>query len=157
MANRRVSPNAVKLNRSYRVGELAARCGVHKNTIRHWQRSGLEPIDAQHPILFHGRAVREFLSRRRASRRCPCAAGTLYCFRCREPRPPAPGPVEFKVTNALSGNIRARCATCGTWMHRRARKAALGSILPGRPIQLVEGQARLRGCSPPSLNCDLER
>ena len=157
MPARRVHPNAVKLHRSYSVGDLAACCGVHKNTVRHWQRGGLKPLDDQRPLMFHGAAIRAFLSSRKADRKRPCPAGTLYCFRCRAPRPPAPGLVEFVAINALSGNIRAICATCGTQMHRRARKAALPSILPGRAIQFAEGQPRLKGRSTPSLNCDFER
>ena len=157
MPARRINPNAVKIHRSYSVGELAACYGVHKNTVRHWQRSGLSPLDSQRPMLFHGRDIRAFLSSRRASRKQPCPVGTLYCCRCRAPRSPAPGPVEFVALNGISGNLGATCGTCGTQMHRRARKAAVHSILPGRQIQFVEGQSRLKGRSPPSLNCDLER
>ena len=157
MAARRVHAQAVKQHRSYSVGQLAACCGVHKNTVRHWQSAGLMPLDDQRPIMFHGMAIRAFLATRKASRKRPCPAGTLYCFRCREPRPPAPGLVEFVAINVLSGNIRATCATCGTLMHRRARKAALASILPGRAIQFAEGQQRLKGRSTPPLNCDSER
>lgn len=145
MPGQRVDHRRVKVNRSYDVGELAACCGVHKNTVRHWQRGGLRPIDDKRPVMFHGTSVRAFLAARKASRKRPCAPGTLYCFRCSEPRPPAPGPVELVAINALSGNIRARCATCGTWMHRRARKAMLATILPDRTIQFAEGQSRLKG------------
>jgi hypothetical protein len=157
MASRRFDPRAVKLHRSYSVPELADCCGVHKNTVRHWQRDGLKPVDDKRPILFHGATVKLFLSNRKANRKRPCPAGTLYCLRCRTPRQPAPGPITFVSINALSGNIRAICAACGTVMHRRARKAALRSILPGRQVQFAEGQPRLKGRSHPSLNCDLKR
>ena len=157
MPARRVHVHAVKQHRSYSVGDLAACCGVHKNTVRHWQRAGLKPLDDKRPIMFHGGAMRAFLSGRKASRKRPCPAGTLYCFRCREPRPPSPGLVEFVAINALSGNIRATCATCGTQMHRRARKLALAAFLPGRTIQFAEGHTRLKGRSSPPLNCDSER
>ena len=157
MPARRVDPRRIKIHRSYEVADLAACCGVHKNTVRHWQRAGLNPLDDKRPAMFHGAAVRAFLSSRKASRRSPCPPGTLYCFRCRAPRPPAPGPVDFVTINPLSGNIRASCATCGTQMHRRARKAALAAILPGRTVQFAEGQPRLKGRPSPPLNCDLER
>ena len=65
MAARRVNPRAVKLHRSYSVPELAACFGVHKNTVRHWQRDGLKPIDGGRPLLFQGAVVRAFLSTRR--------------------------------------------------------------------------------------------
>ena len=41
MSARRANPNAIKLHYSYTVGELAAVLGVHKNTVRNWQREGL--------------------------------------------------------------------------------------------------------------------
>jgi hypothetical protein len=157
MAARRVAARAVKLHRSYSVPELAACFGVHKNTVRHWQRDGLKPLDGGRPLLFQGAVVRAFLSARNASRKRPCPPGTLYCFRCREPRAPALGMADFVSINAKSGNVRAICETCETVMHRRASKGALASILPGCDVQYVEASPRLKGGSPPSLNCELER
>ena len=79
------NPNAVKLNYSYSVRELATCCGVHPHTVRNWQGKGLEPIDKARPVLFQGAAVRAFLSRRKASRRCPLPPGTLFCVRWHPP------------------------------------------------------------------------
>lgn len=157
MVARRVNPRAVKMHRSYSVPELAACFGVHKNTVRLWQRDGLQPLDGERPALFQGATIRAFLANRIASRKRPCPPGTLYCFRCREPRPPALGKVDFHSSKAKSGNIRAICATCETVMHRRASKAALASILPNCDVQFVQALPRLKGRAPPSLNCDLER
>ena len=157
MAARRVNPHVVKLHRSYSVPELATRLAVHKNTVRQWQRDGLAPIDASRPVLFQGAVVRAFLAKRNASRKRPCQPGTLYCFRCREPRPPALGMVEFVAITAVSGNLRAICATCDTLMHRRARCAALPADMPGLDVQIRQAPPRLKGSSSPSLKCDLER
>jgi hypothetical protein len=157
MAALRVNPRTVKLHRSYSVPELAACFGVHKNTVRHWQRDGLEPLDGGRPILFHGSTIRAFLSKRNASRKRPCPVGTLYCFRCRAPRLPAGGMIDYLSINAVSGNIRALCAICETVMHRRASKAALTSIMPGCEVQFGQAPSRLKRSPAPSLNCDLER
>jgi hypothetical protein len=157
MAARRVNPRAVKLHRSYSVPELAACFGVHKNTVRHWQRDGLTALDGNRPTLFLGAAIRAFLSKRNASRKRPCTPGTLYCFKCRAARPAAMGMVDYVSINDVSGNVRAICATCETVMHRRARKAALATIMPGCDVQFVQAPSRLKGSSKPSLNCDLER
>ncbi len=157
MASKRANPQLVKMHRSYSVPELAYCLGVHKNTVRHWQRGGLQPLDDQRPALFHGEAIRAFLTRQNASRKRPCPAGTLYCFKCREPRPPALGMVDFVAINAVSGNVRAICAMCDTMMHRRARKATLASILPGCDVQIVEAPSRLKGSPLPSLDCEFER
>lgn len=143
MPTRRFDPRRIKQNRSYDVGELAACCGVHKNTVRQWQRAGLKTLDDKRPIMFHGDAVRAFLGARKASRRCLCPPGTIYCFRCRAARQPTPGPIGFVPVNASSGNVRATCETCGTLMHRRVRQAALAAIFPDRRIQIKEGQERL--------------
>src|SRR5437899_11341670 len=95
MAARRIDPRAVKRQRSYDAGELAALLRVHKNTVSHWQRAGLKPLDGRRPVLFHGSDVRAFLASRNASRKVPCPPGTLYCFSCRAPRPPALGMVDY--------------------------------------------------------------
>ena len=51
MPSRRASPQRVKLHRIYNTAELATCCGVHKNTVRHWQANGLEPIANGRPTL----------------------------------------------------------------------------------------------------------
>lgn len=157
MSARRTNPYRVKINRSYSVQELAARCGVHKNTVRHWQANGLAPIDKGRPVLFQGEAVRAFLIERNASRKRPCQPGTLYCFRCRAPRAPALAMVDYVPITTSSGNLRAICQQCDALMHRRAREADLQKIMPGCTIQIAQGQQRLSGGNIPSLNCDQER
>ena len=157
MTARRVNPNVVKIHRCYSIPELAARLGVHKNTVRCWQRDGLTPMDASRPLLFQGATVRAFLAKRNARRKRPCPPGTFYCFGCREPRPPSLGMIEYLAMTAVSGNLRAICATCDTMMHRRARRAALTTIMPGLDVQYTQALPRLIGSSAPSLNCDLER
>ena len=151
------NPQRVKLHHSYSIGELAACLDVHKNTVRHWRAMGLAPIDKARPILFQGAEVRAFLTTRNASRKRPCPPGTLYCFKCRQPRQPALGMVEYTPTKPGSGDLRALCATCETFMHRRTREADLTRIMPDCAVQITQGQPRLNGHTAPCLNCDLER
>lgn len=157
MPSRRVNPNRVKLHRSYSVAELAACLTVHKNTVRHWQANGLEPVEPRKPYLFHGATTREFLIRRNASRKCPCSPGTLYCTRCRQPRPPAMGMVDYVPRCPDSGNLRAICASCEAMMNRAVRKADIARIMPGCTVQFAKGQPSLSGRKPAPLNCDSER
>lgn len=156
MSARRASPYRVKINRSYSVQELATCCGVHKNTVRHWQANGLDPIDNRRPALFQGEAVRAFLKNRNTSRKRPCSPGTLYCFRCREPRPPALAMVDYIPTSSEVGNLRAICQCCDAIMYRRARKTDLLKIMPDCDIQFAHGQQRLSGRTAPSLKSDKE-
>jgi len=157
MPARRINPNRVKLHRSYSVEELARCLEAHKNTVRHWQAKGLKPIDKGRPILFQGATVRTFLANRNASRKHPCSPGTLFCLRCRLPRAPALGMVDFVPIRPGSGNLRALCECCGAIMNRRAREADISRIMPGCTVQLAQGQPRLSGQTAPSLNCDSKR
>ena len=157
MPARRANPNRVKQHRSYSVDELARCCDVHKNTVRNWQRDGLKPIDNARPILFQGGAVRDFLARRNSGRKRPCPPGTLYCFRCRCPRHPALGMVDFVPIRPGNGNLRALCECCETIMHRRVREAEIARIMPGCTVQIAQGQLSLSGQTAPSLNCDFKR
>jgi len=153
---RRSNPRRVKLHRIYSATELADCCGVHKNTVRHWQVKGLAPIDASRPALFDGATVRAFLAKRNASRRRPCRPGTLYCFKCRQPRTPAMGMVEAVRQNTTTGNLSTICDTCGTMMHRRTRLAAIEAIMPNLEVQIREASASIYERTAPSLNCDYQ-
>jgi hypothetical protein len=157
MSRRRLNPNLIKLHRTYDIPELARCCRVHKNTVLHWRQSGLTPIDGSRPILFHGSTVREFLKKRNAGRKQPCGPGKLYCLRCREPRTPALGLVDYVPITAKSGNIRAFCSTCEAIMHRRVSQSALAATMPGLDVQFAERPLRLIGSASPSLTCDSER
>lgn len=157
MAKRRVNPNAVKLHRTYDPQQLAACCGVHKNTVLNWRKAGLEPIDRSRPILFHGSVVREFLKKTNAGRKRPCGPGKLYCLRCREPRAPALDLVEYVPLTANSGNLNAFCGTCEAVMHRRVRRADLATTMPDLTVQFSDGSLRLVGSASPPLNCVSER
>jgi hypothetical protein len=138
MSARRINPNVIKTHRCYSIGELSDRLGVHKNTVRNWQRSGLTPIDDGRPILFQGGAIRDFLKKQNVSRKVPCGPGRFYCLRCREPRSPAGAMVDFLPVTERSGNLRAICETCGTLMHRRASVTAIAVAMPGIVVQVVQ-------------------
>lgn len=153
MSARRVNPNLVKINRSYTASELAARLGVHKNTVRNWQREGLKEIDRSRPALFHGAATRTFLLHRNASRKRPCTPGTFYCFGCRQPRKPALAMVDYIEMRPGTGNLRALCEVCEAIMHRRVRRAGLSTAMPGIDVQITEAPLRLIGSPQPALNC----
>jgi hypothetical protein len=154
MGLRRASQQRVKLHRIYSAAELAACCGVHKNTVRHWQAVGLEPVSKGRPTLFAGATVRAFLAKRNATRKQPCPPGTLYCFKCRQPRAPAMGMVEATRQNATTANLSAICESCGTMMHRRTRLAEIGAIMPNLDVQIREAGPRIYERTEPSLNCD---
>lgn len=157
MSGRRANPYRVKQHYSYTVHELAAALAVHRNTVRHWQRNGLELIDTGRPLLFHGQSVRDFLICRNKARKHPCPPGTLYCLRCRQRRAPALGMVDFVAIRAGTGNLRALCEACEGVMHRRVRQADIAAVMPRCTVQTRQGPSSLIGLHSASLNCDEEQ
>lgn len=147
----------MKLHRTYSVEEAALTLGAHKNSVRGWIKDGLPTIDRSRPALILGHEIRAFLEGRRKSAKRPCPPGTLYCFKCRQPRAPAMGMIEAKRQNATTGNLSAICEVCGTMMHRRTRLAEIGTIMPNLHVQIREADTRISECTNPSLNCDNQK
>jgi Helix-turn-helix domain len=133
---KRNNPRLIKLHLSYTVEDVSARLGVHKNTVRSWQRKGLEPIDKFRPVMFTGKTLRAYLEGKRKAAKRPCPPGTFYCFKCRTAQSPALGMVDYIPRNALSGNLSALCGACGTVMNRRAAFASLALKKPGIDVQI---------------------
>jgi hypothetical protein len=156
LGSTRINPRRVKIHFSYTINEIKSTFGVHKNTVRAWLKRGLATIDASRPILVHGSHLRAFLEGRRKASKCACPPGTFYCLKCRAPKPPAIGMVDFIPFNGLSGNLRGLCATCGTLMHRRVRRERIAAVMPNLTVQIVHRDPHIRESAAPSLNCDSE-
>ncbi len=157
MPVRRLNPNKVKIYFSYTASELAQCLGVHKNTVRNWQREGLEPVDDSRPYLFQGATVRSFLKSRRARRKRTCPDGTLYCVSCREPRKPVDGMLDYLPMRETSGNLRGICEVCERLMHRSIRKAEIEAKMLDCDVKFQEAPSSLSGLGSPSENCDLNK
>jgi hypothetical protein len=147
----------VKIHFSYCVEDIAKILGVHKNTVRTWLRSGLQAIDERRPVMVQGKVLRTFLEKRRSSNRQPCPPRTLFCLKCRAPRKPALGMVDFAPLNVSSGNLRALCEECGTLMHRAVSRARISATMPDLDIRFAEPDERLMESSACSLNCVSKR
>ena len=128
---KRINPRRAKLHRSYSVTELADVLDVHKHTVRGWIKKGLPVIDGAKPTLILGSEFQDMVGKQRKATKRPCQPGQMYCFKCREPKAPALGMVEYAATNAATGNLKAICETCGTMMHQRARLANIAARMPG--------------------------
>ncbi len=157
MPAKRINPRLVKLHRAYSVEEAARVLDVHKHTVRNWIKSGLPVVDQSRPVLILGRELRSFLETKRKAAKRPCSPGTLYCFKCRLPMPPALDMVEYAPINATMGNLSALCGTCGTVMHLRSRLDSLPAKMPNLDVQIREAPLRLIERNEPFLNCDNQK
>jgi excisionase family DNA binding protein len=148
----RLNPRLAKLHRSYTVEEVARLYGLHRNTVRAWLKGGgLAAIDGGRPVLVQGKTLRGFLEARRTGAKRPCSPGTLYCLRCRQPRQPALGMVDFIARPAGAGNLRALCETCGAPMNRRARWSTVSEVLPGIEVRVMGDPPRIAEREPLSV------
>lgn len=156
MPPKRVNPRRIKIHHVYTFDEVARVLGVHKNTVRAWHRDGLSVITDRRPYLVTGRDLRCYLDRKRDVRKVRCAPGTIYCLKCRAPRAPAMGMVDYRPKNSTTGNLIALCTECSTTMYRCTRKTEIGHIMPGIEVSFTEPEPSIDGCSSHSLNCDKE-
>jgi len=65
VVRRAPDPRRLKKHRSYTIEEVARLFGCHRNTIRHWQKHGLKPVDGKRPVVFEGLTLAAFLDARR--------------------------------------------------------------------------------------------
>ncbi len=143
MAPRRVNPNRIKIHHTYSVEETADLLGVHKQTVRNWQKTGLTSIDDQRPTLFKGTELKAFLQERRQQAKQTCAADEMYCCKCRTPRKPAGDAVDYIPVNETSGNLRGICEVCETFMHRRTSITRLDELETIFELAYPQGRPRL--------------
>jgi hypothetical protein len=155
---RKRAPNRrlVKKHRSYTVEEAARLFCCHRNTIRHWQKQGLKPVDGKRPVVFEGLTLATFLEARRGARRRRLEPGEIYCLPCRAPKEPAGGMVEYVPLTDTRGNLRGICPTCDRLMHRVVSRAKIEAVRGILDVTLTEPSARLRETSRPSVDCDFK-
>lgn len=149
-----LNPRLAKGGGCYDVVEVAGLYGVHPHTVRGWLKVGLKPIDGGRPVLIQGGVLSAFLEARRAKAKRPCPPGCLYCLKCRQPRTPAPGSVEYREADHGAGMLKARCSTCGTAQNRRARRAQIAGLLPEVEVRFTREHGRIAGCAQPRPNRD---
>lgn len=155
MRKRYPNHRLVKIHRSYTAEEISELLTVHKNTVRRWVKSGLAAVDAKRPMLFLGIDLASFLKTHRTKNKRPCKPGEIYCVRCRVPRLPAEGMVEYEPVTEKFGNLIAICPDCGAIMNRRVSLARICQISGGMDISFPQAMEHLIESAKPTVNSDL--
>ena len=122
-------PPQAKVHRSYLVEEVATLYGCLRNTVATWVAEGLAPIDDRYPMMFHGTSLNDFHRRRRASRKCTCGPGEIYCVVCRAPQVPAGGMVEYQPRTDKMGTVTAMCPSCDGLIRQAVGAERLGHFV----------------------------
>jgi hypothetical protein len=156
MRKRAPSPRRVKKHRSYTVEEAARLFGCHRNTIRHWQKQGLKPVDGMRPVVFEGPMLATFLDARRGARRRRLKPGEIYCLPCRAPKEPAGDMAEYVRVTDARGNLRGICPTCDRLIHRMVSRTEIEAVRGNLNVTFTEASPRIRETSPPSVDCDFK-
>ena len=123
-----VNPNLAKIHRNYTVEEAAAIFGVHKHTVRSWIKSGLPLLDDRRPKLILGSDLRDFLQKKRQSRKRRCKQFEMYCLRCRGPKRPAGDMADYSRLSGATGRLVGLCPDCNGVMNRYVNGASLAAI-----------------------------
>lgn len=153
---KRVNPNLAKIHRSYTVEEVAELFGVHKNTVRQWIKVGLPVCDDQRPTLILGEHLKRFLRQKRGTHRRRCADDEFYCLRCRAPRPPAEGMVDYEAMTPATGRLVAICPHCSTMMNRYTGLAGLKRICTYFDVSLPRLLQHIADSRQTPLNSDFQ-
>src|SRR3989344_4326620 len=155
MGTRHPNPRLAKIHRNYTAEEIASLYGIHRNTVREWIKRGLSISDDKRPILILGRDLAAFLQAKRVKNKQPCQPGELYCVRCRLPKAPAGGMVDYQPVTETLGNLIAICPDCGSIMNRRVSLAKLEQIRGQMDITMPQALRHIRESAHPSVNSDL--
>ena len=153
---RRYPVNRIKQTCSYDPADIAKLFGIHRNTVRHWLKDGLNAIDDRRPILVHGTVLKAFITKRQQARRRTCASGEFFCFRCRVPRMPRGNMADVSFHTNKIAKLSALCCVCETAMHRAVRRADLPKITATISLQALAPEP-LSDCLDTSANCDFEK
>ncbi len=156
MRKRAPNPRLVKKHRSYTLEEAARLFGCHRNTIRHWQKQGLKPVDGKRPVVFEGLTLMAFLEARRGARRRCLNPDEIYCLPCRAPKEPAGDMAEYVPLMEARGNLRGICPTCDRLIHRVVSRVQIEAVRGKLNVTFTELSARIRETSRPSVDCDFK-
>ena len=154
MTKRLHNPRLAKKNRNYTVYEVTELYAVHKNTVTNWIKQGLQTCDAQRPILILGSALNGFHAKRRANNKQPCKPNEIYCMRCKMPKRPVVGLVEYKAINEKTGNLVAICPCCAAMMFRRVSISKLHEFSVKMGFKLPQAHLHIIDRDRPSVSCD---
>lgn len=136
--SRRIKWRSVHSHLNYEGAELAKTIGVCRSTVRNWIKAGLPVMTDQRPNIIVGEEFKRWYQQRLKSRKQPSCPGEMYCLKCRRPRVPALGMVDYIPKNKTGGSLTALCSVCERPMFRACRLDRIGQTMPDVHVSICE-------------------
>lgn len=152
MANRRHSARRVRSLRTYDVRQAAKATGATPGTVRHWHKNGLEAVIGHWPLIFRGADIIAFFRTRNAGRKQRCGPGRIYCLRCKAPKTPALGMVDYRPETPKRGVLAGLCPDCDGLIYRRTSPANLKAAAGDLEVSIPSVDSRLVETDVPNSN-----
>lgn len=153
---RRKGWRAVKKHLNYTVDEAARNQHVSKGTVLRWFKSGLPCLRDARPFLILGHDLIDFLKASSPAKH-KLKPDEFYCFKCKCPRTPAFGDVEYRQRKAGSGQLTGLCCECSTVIQKAASLATIEALKPLARISFPLGHETLGDGAKPLWNDHKQR
>ena len=92
-----------------------------------------------------GRDLNTFHAKRKLKNKHPCKPNEIYCMKCKIPKEPVAGMVEYQPVNAKTGNMIGICPVCEKLMYKRISitkimqiSNLMGFTLPQAHLHIVD-------------------
>ena len=120
--SKKYSTKRIKADYTYSIDQIAELYAVDVQTIRRWIRDeGLQRIEKMRPHGVHSSELRRFIDKRNNKNKKSLKLNELYCFKCQQPKQPAPNSaIEVRLPNNCV-LIKALCSTCNSKTNRTVK------------------------------------
>jgi hypothetical protein len=125
---KRFSTRKVKKHRLYDYVEAGGALGVTPHTVRSWRPLGLEVLAATIPHYILGAELIRYIEDKQAKRSVKMALDQMYCLRCKAPRKPLWGIVDYVASSDARGRLVGLCEACEGGLQRFVGKGDLGKF-----------------------------
>jgi hypothetical protein len=115
---KRVSTRKIKKHRLYGYDEAGDALGVTPHTVRSWRPLGLEVMAATIPHYILGAELIRYIEDKQAKRSVKMALDQMYCLKCKAPRKPLWGMVDYIPSSDTRGRLTGLCEACEGGLQR---------------------------------------
>jgi|GEM_PF-1802475 len=141
-AKRKLNPRRLKATELYYIDELAARLGVHPNTIRNMIKDGMQIVEGSYPNIIRGQFAIDYINARQAKKETKSKWDEIYCLPCRKPFKVSFATLE--ITAPKVGNLKSICE-CNRIINRRISLEDLPKFQEVIKIQQLPNSPLIQG------------